>query len=204
MRLERYFLTGLAALLPLFVTLWLIGWVYAQSLALFGGLLAFFGLELSPALKPWLPLFGLALAVLLITLFGLLVSNWLGRRLVEGLEALIERLPLIGEIYRAIKQVSTSLFSPQKMHFSRAALIEYPRKGTYALCFVEQEVKNRRPPLPEGHVVVVVPTSPMPASGFVIVVPEDELIPLDIRVEDALRFVVSVGFILPEPQKPVR
>ncbi len=204
MRLERYFLTGLAALLPLFITLWLLGWVYAQSLALFSGILAFFGLDLPPALKPWLPLFGLALAVLFITLFGLFVSNWLGRRLVEAAEALLTRLPLVGDVYRAIKQVATSLFSPQTMHFSRAALVEYPRQGSYALCFVVQPVKDRLPPLPEGHVVVVVPTSPMPASGFVLIVPEDELIPLDIRVEDALRFVVSVGFILPEPPKPVR
>ncbi len=99
---------------------------------------------------------------------------------------------------KATKQVAGGIFGRSDLQFSRPALIEYPRKGIYALCFVVQSVGRRLPPLPEGHVVVVVPTSPVPASGFVLVVPADELVPLELGVDDALRFVVSVGFLLPE------
>lgn len=198
MRLERYFLAGLAALLPLVVTLWVLAWVYRQALWLFGGLLGLFGLAPPPWLVPLVPLLGLAVAALLVVLFGMLVSHWLGRRVVEAVERLFVRLPLVGEIYRATKQVAGGIFGKSELQFSRPALIEYPRKGIYALCFVVQSVGRRLPPLPEGHVVVVVPTSPVPASGFVLVVPADELIPLELGVDDALRFVVSVGFLLPE------
>ncbi len=198
MKLERYFLAGLAALLPLLVTLWILAWVYQQSLWLFGGLLRLFGLSLPRELEPFVPLLGIALAVVLVVLFGMLVSNWVGRRTVEALERAFILVPLVGDIYRAVKQITSGLFGKSELQFSRAALIEYPRRGTYALCFVVQPVSRRLPPLPEGHVVVVVPTSPVPASGFLLVVPEDELLPLDIGVDDAIRFVVSVGFLLPE------
>jgi len=200
LRLERYFLTGLAALLPLLLTLWILAWVYTQALWLFEGLLRLFGLTLPPELTPWIPLFGVAFAVLFVVLFGMLVSHWVGRRVMEALERLFVQVPLVGELYRGIKQITGALFGKNELKFSRAALIEYPRKGLYALCFVVQPVGRKLPPLPEGHVVVVVPTSPVPASGFLLIVPEDELIPLNIGVDDAVRYVVSAGFLLPEPE----
>ena len=198
MRLQRYFLAGLAALLPLVVTLWVLAWVYRQALWLFGGLLGLLGVAPPPWLSPLVPLLGLAVAALFVVLFGMLASHWLGRRAVEAVERLFVRVPLVGEIYRATKQVAGGLFGRSELQFSRPALIEYPRKGIYALCFVVQPVGRRLPPLSEGHAVVVVPTSPVPASGFVLVVPEEELVPLAMGVDDALRFVVSVGFLLPE------
>ncbi len=197
MRVERYFITGLAVLLPLFVTVWLVAWFYAEALRLVTGVLALFGIAVPGWLAPWLPVFGLGLAVLFITGVGLLASNWLGRNLVRFFDQLVSLIPLVRDIYRAVKQISTGLFGRPEMEFSRAALIEYPRRGSYALCFVVQNVGRRLSPLPEGYTVVVVPTSPVPASGFVLIVPNEEIIPLDIRVDDALRFVVSVGFILP-------
>jgi len=199
MRLERYFIAGLAALLPLIVTVWILAWVYAQSLWLFGRLLELFGLTIPPWLEPLVPLLGIAVAVLLVVLVGMLVSHWVGRRTMEFFERLFIQVPLVGDIYRGVKQITGALFGKSELKFSRAALIEYPRRGVYALCFVVQPVGNRLPPLPEGYVVVVVPTSPVPASGFLLIVPEDELIPLEIGVDDAVRYVVSAGFLLPEP-----
>jgi len=196
-RLERYFITGLVALLPLLVTLWILAWLYAQALWLFSGLLRLFGVTLPAWLEPFLPVFGVAVAVLFVVLVGLAVSHWVGRRAMEALERLFIRVPLVGEIYRAVKQVASGLFGRSELQFSRAALIEYPRRGVYALCFVVRPVGSRFPPLPSGYSVVVVPTSPVPASGFVLVVPDEELVPLEIGVDDAVRFVVSAGFILP-------
>jgi len=133
----------------------------------------------------------------LILMVGMLAGHWAGRQLLAAFDQLVNLVPLVRDVYNAVKQISTSFFTRPEVHFSRAALVEYPRRGSYALCFVVQRVEDRLKPLPPGHTVVVVPTSPVPASGFVIVVPEEDLIPLDIKVEDALRFIVSAGFLLP-------
>ncbi len=198
MRLERYFFTGLLVLLPLAVTAYLGVLVYNSSAAFFTGLLRLVGLSVPAWALPWLPLVGLASAAALVVLVGMLATNLVGRRLLLMVDHLVNLVPLVRDVYNAVKQIAHSLLGHTELQFSRAALIEYPRKGTYALCFVVQPVEDRLAPLPEGYTVVVVPTSPVPASGFVLVVPTQDLIPLDIRVEEAIRFVVSVGFLLPE------
>jgi uncharacterized membrane protein len=198
LRWGERFIAGLAALLPLLVTLYFLAWVYTSS----GGLIATFlralGLEAPPSLKPILPFVGLLLAVVLIYLVGLLTENYLGRRLILSLERSLTVFPIVRDIYKAVQQIASTLFSRSEVRFARAAAIEYPRRGLYTLCFVVQPVGRRLPPLPEGYVAVLVPTSPVPASGMVILVPEAEVLPLEISVEEALRYVVSAGFLLPE------
>jgi len=196
-RLERYFLTGIIVLLPITVVIYLGVWIWNTSDVFFLALLRLLGVEVPAWLTPLLPALGLISTAALILLVGMLAGHWLGRQLLAGLEHLVNLVPLVRDVYNAVKQISASFFTRPEVHFSRAALVEYPRRGSYALCFVVQKVEDRLPPLPPGHTVVVVPTSPLPASGFVIVVPEEDLIPLDIKVEDALRFVVSAGFLLP-------
>ncbi len=196
-RLERYFLTGIIVLLPIAVVVYLGVWIWNTSDVFFLALLRLLGVEVPPWLTPLLPALGLLSTSALILLAGMLAGHWLGRQMLVGLEHLVNLVPLVRDVYNAVKQISSSFFTRPEVHFSRAALVEYPRRGSYALCFVVQKVEDRLQPLPPGHTVVVVPTSPVPASGFVIVVPEEDLIPLDIKVEDALRFVVSAGFLLP-------
>ncbi len=196
-RFERYFLTGLVVVLPIAVIIYLGVWIWNTSDDFFVALLRILGLQTPHWLAPLLPVLGLVFTLLLIALAGMLAGHWLGRQLIGGLERLVNLVPLVRDVYNSVKQISTSFFTRPDVHFSRAALVEYPRRGSYALCFVVQRVEERLQPLPPGHTVVVVPTSPVPASGFVIIVPADELIPLDIKIEDALRFVVSAGFLLP-------
>jgi len=196
-RLERYFLTGIIVLLPIAVVFYLGVWIWNASDIFFLALLQLFGVEIPAWLSPLLPVLGLLSTAAVILLAGMLASHWVGRQLLAALDQLVNLVPLVRDVYNAVKQISTSFFTRPEVHFSRAALVEYPRRGTYALCFVVQKVEDRLKPLPPGHTVVVVPTSPVPASGFVIVVPEEDLIPLDIKVEDALRFIVSAGFLLP-------
>ena len=196
-RLERYFLTGIIVLLPIAVVVYLGVWIWNTSDVFFLALLQLFDVEVPDWLTPLLPVLGLLSTAALILLVGMLAGHWLGRQMLAGLDHLVNLVPLVRDVYNAVKQISTSFFTRPEVHFSRAALVEYPRRGSYALCFVVQKVEDRLKPLPPGHTVVVVPTSPVPASGFVIVVPEEDLIPLDIKVEDALRFIVSAGFLLP-------
>jgi uncharacterized membrane protein len=196
-RLERYFLTGIIVLLPIAVVVYLGVWIWNTSDVFFMALLRLFGVQVPDWLTPLLPVLGLLVTAALILAAGMVAGHWVGRQLLAGLEQLVNLVPLVRDVYNAVKQISSSFFTRPEVHFSRAALVEYPRRGSYALCFVVQRVEDRLKPLPPGHTVVVVPTSPVPASGFVIVVPEEDLIPLDIKVEDALRFIVSAGFLLP-------
>ena len=196
-RLERYFLTGVVVLLPLAVVIYLGVWIWNTSDVFFLALLRLFGVTPPDWLYPVLPVLGLISTAAVIVLAGMVAGHWMGRQLLGVFDQLVNLVPLVRDVYNAVKQISTSFFTRPEVHFSRAALVEYPRKGSYALCFVVQKVEDRFKPLPPGHTVVVVPTSPVPASGFVIIVPEADLLPLEIKVEDALRFVVSAGFLLP-------
>ncbi len=206
MRLRQRLLTGLIALLPLLVTLYFLGWVYNHSGGIIQTVLRPLGIEVPWAYQAFLPLLGLLLALLLIYLVGTLMENWLGRRLFQSLERSIYLLPIVRDIYKATQQIAHTLFGQQEVKFNRAVLIEYPRKGVYALAFAVQPLNNRfpLPELAQGYTVVLVPTSPVPASGMVVLVPTEEVIFLDISVEEALKYVVSAGFILPEkPSGPL-
>jgi uncharacterized membrane protein len=141
---------------------------------------------------------GFLLAAALIYLVGALAEHYLGRNLIASLERSFLLLPIVRDIYRAVQQITHTLFGQKEVKFSRVAVFEYPRRGLYTLCFVVQPVESRLPPLPEGYTAVLVPTSPIPASGMVVLVPSEEVIPLEISVEDAIKYVASAGFLLPE------
>lgn len=198
MRLRQRFLTGLVTLLPLLVTLYFLAWVYTYSGGYIQSFLRLLNIEVPRTYQPLLPFVGLFLAGVLIYLVGTVAENYLGRRLIVSLERSLLLFPIVRDIYKAVQQITHTLFGHQEVKFSRAAVIEYPRRGLYTLCFVVQPVNGRLPPLPEGYTAVLVPTSPVPASGMVILVPTEEVIPLEISVEDALKYVVSAGFLLPE------
>ncbi|WP_038047679.1 DUF502 domain-containing protein [Thermus caliditerrae] len=204
MRLRQRLFSGLITLLPLLVTLYFLGWVYTYSGGYIQGFLRLLGLEVPRTYQVALPFVGLLLALTLVYLVGVLAENYLGRRLIHSLERSLLLLPIVRDIYKAVQQIAHTLFGQKEVKFSRAAVIEYPRKGLYTLCFVVQPVGHRLPPLPEGYTAVLVPTSPVPASGMVILVPSEEVIPLEISVEEALKYVVSAGFLLPEkPSEPL-
>lgn len=199
MRIQRFFLAGLLALLPVSVTIYVLIWIYNLSDRILSSVLESFQLTIPPGVAPWLPVIGLILTLLLVVLVGVLAGNYLGRVLLGIVDRTMRSIPLVRDVYKAVQQIAQTLLGQPEVQFSRAALIEYPRKGLYTLCFVASPtVANRLPPLPDGYSVVLVPTSPVPASGMAIIVPTSDIIPLNIPIEDALRFVVSGGFILPD------
>lgn len=141
-------------------------------------------------------LFGLILAVVVLILTGMLVTNLFGRRLVALWEELINRIPLVRSIYVSVKQVTETLFHDENRSFRQVVLIEYPRQGIYSLGFLtgkalrSADAKTRAP-----LVSVFVPTTPNPTSGFIVMVPRPDVTELDISVEEAFKYIISLGVI---------
>ena len=202
---RRYFITGLLIWIPIGITLWVLNFIVTT-------------LDLSLSLLPvqWQPLqvfgrnlpgMGALLTVLVIVITGVLAANFLGQRLVGLWESLLSRIPIVRTIYSSVKQVSDTLLSPQGNAFRQALLLEYPRRGSWTIGFttgvpadeVRAKVAAPAPGAANGPemVSVYVPTTPNPTSGFFLMVRKDETIELDMSVDEALKYVVSMGVFVP-------
>ena len=195
-RLRHYFLTGLLATVPLGLT------IYAVVLLV---RLTDNALRLLPArLHPdalfgfHIPGLGLILSLAGIFIVGILASNLVGRRLVGLWESLLSRIPLARNIYVAIKQLMETLFSRRDKNFSDVVLVEYPRKGVWVIGFVTGEGSGEIQVKTEQTLInVFVPTTPNPTSGFLLFVPKNELISLEMSVEEGFKLAISGGIVIP-------
>jgi len=201
--MKKYFVTGLLIWIPLAITVWVLNLIVStmdQTLLL-----------LPEAWQPRM-LFGqhvpgmgvvLSLAVVLIT--GLLAANIIGQRMLRLWEATLARIPVVKSIYHSVKQVSDTLLSSSGQAFRKAVLVEYPRSGMHTIAFVTGtpggDVANH---LREGYVSVYVPTTPNPTSGFFVMLPREDVIELDMSVDAALKYVVSMGVAPPASPAPRR
>ena len=205
---RRYFITGLLIWVPIGITLWVLDTIIST-------------MDLSLSLLPanWqpvavvgrnLPGLGVVLTVLVVFFTGVLATNFLGQRLVRLWEIVLSRIPIVNTIYSSVKQVSDTLLSPQGNAFRKALLVEYPRKGSWTIAFLTgvpaEEIRRRVSPSMSGEaggpemVSVYVPTTPNPTSGFFLMFRKDETVELDMSVDEALKYVVSMGVVVP----PVR
>jgi uncharacterized membrane protein len=143
----------------------------------------------------------LALFILILYLLGRLLAAGVGRFIWRSMEAIIERLPLIRNVYSAVKQVTDFAFSENELQFTRIVAVEYPRRGIWSMGFVTGEgMLDIRMAANEPVVSVLMPTSPMPATGFTITVPKSETIDLNITMDQAIQFCVSCGVVVPTEQ----
>ena len=143
-------------------------------------------------------LVSLALTVLVLTLTGLLVTNLLGRQLVDLWEALLQRIPFVRSIYSGAKTFAETVFSKKGQAFKQVVLVEFPLPGSYCLAFLSAEkVEEVRGRTGVDMVAVYVPTSPLPTTGFVLVVPRAKLIELDMSVDQAMKMIVTAGVVVP-------
>jgi uncharacterized membrane protein len=194
--IKRYFLTGLLIWVPLAITAWVLALIVGtmdQSLYL-----------LPAAIHPRnvvgfdLPGVGAILTLLIILVTGALAANFIGQRLVLWWERLLARIPVVNSIYHSVKQVSDTLFSSSGNAFRKALLIEYPRRGTWTIAFLTGtpggEVVRH---LDGDHVSVYVPTTPNPTSGFFLMLPKADVIELEMSVDMALKYVISMGVVAP-------
>lgn len=203
-RLRTYFIAGLLVFLPLAVTYTVLAW-------LFRVLDNFLGRVFTLLFGYAVPGLGLIATVVVIFLMGAVVTNVLGRRLVGALEAILMRIPLARTIYSATKQISDSIFIKRRGAFQRAVLVEWPRKGLYSVGFVTGEsIGETQAKTPQRVFNVFIISTPNPTTGFLILVPEEEIISLEMSVEDALKLVISGGIVSPSgtrvgatwPQQP--
>jgi uncharacterized membrane protein len=201
------FLTGLVIILPLVITVWLLrvlfGIVQAVSTPFILRLLGLLRVPLvdDPAFSTYLaPLIGLVVTLILILLVGALTTNLLGRQIVASFDRLMLRIPLIKGIYGAARQLLDAL-NRKTDSFQRVVMVEYPRAGVYTLGFMAREnatlrAAGRHRSLP-GHTLVFLPTTPNPTSGWLVAVPDRDVIPLDMSIEDGIKTIVSGGLVLP-------
>ncbi|MEM6762585.1 MAG: DUF502 domain-containing protein [Pseudomonadota bacterium] len=199
-RLRNYLLTGIVVAAPLTITVvltasfvnWVDGWI-----------------------KPWIPArwnpesyvpfplpgTGLVLAMVALTALGFLTANIFGRTVIRLGEAILNRMPLIRNVYAALKQIFETALSERSRTFRQAGLIEYPRKGLWAVVFIATEAKgevSEKLPEDQDAISVFLPTTPNPTSGFLLFVPRSDVTILDMSVEDAAKLVISAGLITPD------
>ena len=191
--LRRSFLAGFVITVPLFITFYLMLWTIQ---ILDGWFKPFLPVQYHP--ETYLPFpvpgVGIVSGLLLITVIGAITANFVGRFLLGAGENLIRQMPVAGTIYRALRQILKSAMRDGGASFSQVALIEYPRKGIYAIAFVTKAAERRvNQATDEPMIGVFLPTTPNPTSGFLLFLPEKELTILDMSVEEGARIVISAG-----------
>ena len=145
-----------------------------------------------------IPGLGVVLAAILVLATGMIVANFLGKRMIAAWEHFLARIPLVRSLYAGIKQIMEAVLATDAKSFRKVLLIEYPRKGVWSLAFMTSEKLGEVQAKTGDDVIsVFIPTTPNPTSGFVIMVPRKEVIELDMAVEDGLKMIISLGVAVP-------
>ncbi|MFL2795278.1 MAG: DUF502 domain-containing protein [Paracoccaceae bacterium] len=210
-RLRTSFLTGIVVIAPVALTLWLIwsviGWFDGFVLPFVPDayrpeqiLNTFFGYDLNLNIR------GVGVVVFLIfaTLVGWLAKGLIGRSFIKYAENLVNRMPVVRSFYSGIKQIAETVFAQQERSFEKACMIEYPRKGIWAIGFISTTAKGEiaeRNSSAGPMVSVFVPTTPNPTSGFLLFFPKADIVELDMSIEDAAKLVISAGLVYPPTKK---
>lgn len=194
--MRRYFITGLLIWIPLVITVWVLDLVVGmldQSLRL-----------LPPAFQTeaWLgfhiPGMGVLLTLLIVFATGVFGANFIGAKLVNFWHDILHRIPVVNSIYSSVKQVSDTLFSSGGQAFRQALLVEWPRPGMWTIAFLTGtpggDVARH---LQGDYVSVYVPTTPNPTGGYFVMLPRKDVIELDLSVDEALKYIVSMGVVAP-------
>jgi uncharacterized membrane protein len=194
--LRRWLLAGLLVLLPLMITVWVLNWIVGtldQTL------------QILPAqwqpdflLGVHIPGFGVLLALVIVMVIGAITSNFLGRRLMFWWDSLLGRIPIVRSIYSSVKKVSDTLFSEKGNAFRKALLVQWPRPGVWTIAFLTGtpggDVARH---LTDDYVSVYVPTTPNPTGGYFVMLKRSDCIELDMTVDEALTYVISMGVVAP-------
>lgn len=183
---RRYFVTGLVTLLPVLVTVFLVWKIFEFADGLLGDRLGF-----------KIPGLGLVVTILVILAVGVFSIHFFGRVALRTLEAAFLRLPVIRKVYPAVKQLAQFLFGGEdgQTAFRRVVLVQFPRPGSYSIAFVTNEGASSVTGKSQHMLTLLVPSPPSPLSGPLIFVPQEDVIPLELSVEDALKLIVSGGVV---------
>jgi len=200
--MKRYFITGLLIWIPLSVTFAVLAWIINT---------------LDGWIMPWLPQYlqpqtilgfnipgiGVLLFAFILFATGVIGANVLGQRVVRFWESLLARIPVVKSLYSSIKQVSDTLFSGNGKAFRKALLVQYPREGIWTIAFLTGTPGDEIAQLLGGNYVsVYIPTTPNPTSGFFLMLPSSDVIELDMSVDEALKYIISMGVVAPPSRGP--
>lgn len=217
-RLRGNFLAGLIIVAPIGMTIWLIwtvvGWVDSwvwpfipdayQPTALLNGLL---GLEGDNQIEVNVRGVGVVIFLIFTILVGWVGKGLIGRSFLGIGERFVDRMPVVRSIYNAVKQIAETVFSQRETSFDKACIVEYPRRGIWAIAFISTNAKGEiDAKLNDGEafVTVFLPTTPNPTSGFLLFLPQRDVQPLDMTVEDAAKLVISAGLVYPNGKDAVQ
>lgn len=194
--LRRYLVAGVLVWLPILATFWVVQFIVElmdRTLLLLPERFrpeAFFGFPL--------PGLGVVFAFLVLLVTGLAVTNIVGRRLVAHWESLMHRIPLVRSIYGSVKTFAESVFSTTNQSFRKVVMIEYPRRGAWTIGFVTaDDIAEVSAKTGVQHVCVYVPTTPNPTSGLIVMVPRAEVVELEMSVDAAMKWIVTLGVVVP-------
>jgi uncharacterized membrane protein len=200
--IKRYFITGLLIWVPLVITGWVLSLIVStldQSLRLLPE-----GMHPQSLVGFPIPGAGAVLTLAMILLTGLLAANFIGQKLVVWWEKLLARIPVVNSVYNSVKQVSDTLFSPNGNAFRKALLVRYPHQDSWTIAFQTGQpggdIVNH---LDGEYVSVYVPTTPNPTSGFFLMMPVRDVVELDMTVDEALKYIISMGVVAPQPHPRV-
>ena len=194
--MKRYFITGLLIWVPIGLTAWVLKFLIStmdQSLLLLPD-------KFQPEVLLGMKVYGVGTILTLLVVFitGIMTANIIGQKLLVFWEGVLWRIPVVKSIYWSIKQVSDTIFSDKGEAFRKALLVQYPREGAWTIAFMTGQpggdVANH---LNGNYISVYVPTTPNPTSGFFLMMPKDDVIELDMSVDEALKYIISMGVVSP-------
>jgi uncharacterized membrane protein len=196
-RLRNYLIAGLLIWLPIMITVWVVRFlsgILDQSLVL-----------IPPPWRPealfgrYIPGLGIILSLLLLLGTGVLVKNLFGRQIVQGLENLIRRIPVVGPVYGGAKTFSETVLADKGRSFKQVVLVRFPHPGVYSIGFItSEELEEVQARTAEDVTCVLVPTTPNPTTGFLVLVPKKDVIYLDMSVDEAVKFALTLGVVVPK------
>jgi len=195
-KIKSTFLAGIAGIIPIMLT----AYILFSLMKMMDNLLKIIPAEFQPdELLPFhIPGLGVIITLILIFVIGLIIKSYIGNKLVVLGEWFVGKIPFVRGIYQALKQLVDAIFSDKSQSFKKVVLIEYPRRGMYALAFVTSETSGEAQDRTDQKCVnLFIPTTPNPTSGFYIIVPEDDLKHMDMTVEEAFKLIISGGIVSP-------
>jgi uncharacterized membrane protein len=196
--LRNIFFTGLLVLTPIVVTVYVFYQFFLKIDGLLGGKL----IELTGRRIPGM---GFLAVILLILLVGVFARNFIGKKMIQLAEYIVNRIPLINRVYSAVQQLSQAFFSGKRAMFQKAVLIEFPKKGSYCIGFQTSETKGEIQRQTRKELLsIFLPTSPNPTSGYLLFIPKDKVYPLQMTIEEAVKLVISGGAVLPQDRVEFR
>jgi uncharacterized membrane protein len=207
MHFKKYLIAGLLVWLPLAITVWVLTWLYGLLDGVFAGLLSAVDVVVPENRNNWISVLnqyhglGVAMMFVLLLATGAFVSNVAGRWWVKQWDRLFIHIPIVKSIYVSVKKVSNTLFSSNGNAFRKALLVQFPRQGCWTIAFQTGTPSAEIAAHLNGeHLSVYVPTTPNPTGGYFIVVPKSDVRDLNMSVDQALTYIISMGAVVPDEQ----